>query len=103
MSRSGNGSPPPICSACAEVDPQLLRANVTVALFILVGAVLILPLQDTGSAAFVVTVLAMIVGVVFIGVIALFARSSTPRLPKADDKATGTRYTGRRPGGPPGP
>ena len=84
------------------MDPQLLRANVTVALFVLIGALLILPLQETGSAAFVVTVLAMIVGLVFIGVIALLARWSSPRVPKADDKASGTRYTGRRPGGPPG-
>lgn len=103
MSRSANVRRPPTFSPCAEVDPQLLRANVTVALFILVGALLILPMQDTGSAGFVVTVLAMIVGLVFIGLIALLARWSSPRPPKADDKATGTRYTGRRPGGPPGP
>ena len=82
------------------MDPQVLRANFALALFIIIGAVLILPFQDRSSAGFVVTVLAIIVGLLFVGAIALLARWSSPSIPSADDKGSRTRYTGKRPGGP---
>ena len=84
------------------MDPQVLRANFALAIFILVGAVVILPFQDTSSPSFVVTILAIIVGLLFVGAIALIARWSNPPVPNLDDKGKRTRYTGRRPGGPPG-
>jgi ABC-type transport system involved in cytochrome c biogenesis permease subunit len=68
------------------VDPSLLRGQFALALFILLLALLILPFQDRGSGAFVVTILAGMVALVFIGVIALAARWSVPRLPKKEDK-----------------
>lgn len=80
--------------------PELLRANFALALFIIIGALFILPFQDTSSAAFVVTVLAIVVGLIFVVAIALLARWSSPRIPNTDDKGSGTRYTGKRPGGP---
>jgi hypothetical protein len=40
-----------------------------------------LPFQPTNSAEFVVTVLAAIVGLVFVGLVALLARSSGSRPP----------------------
>jgi hypothetical protein len=67
------------------VDPGLLRGNLALALFILLLALLILPFQDRSSGAFVVTVLAVVVALLFIGAVALVARSSTPRVPKQDD------------------
>ena len=84
------------------MDPQLLRTNFAVAVFIILLGVLILPAQDPNSASFVVTVLAIGVGVLFIGAIALMARWAAPRIPKADDKGAWTGYNGPRPGGPAG-
>lgn len=82
------------------MDPQLLRGNFALALFIIIGALLILPFQHPSSAGFVVTVLAIVVGLLFVGAIMLVARWSSPRIPRVDDKETRTRYTGKRPGGP---
>ena len=82
------------------MDPHVLRANFALALFILIGALLVLPFEDPSSAGFVVTVLAIVVGLLFVGAITLLARWSSPRIPKADDKGRGTRYTDKRPGGP---
>jgi hypothetical protein len=82
------------------VDPNVLRANFALALFILIGALLILPFQDPSSANFVVTILAIVVALLFVGAIALLARWSSPRVPNTDDKESRTRYTGKRPGGP---
>ena len=67
------------------MDPGLLRGNLALALFILLLALLILPFQDRSSGAFVVTVLAVIVALLFIGAVALVARWSTPRVPKRED------------------
>jgi len=68
------------------VDPNLLRGNFALALFILLLALLILPFQDHGSGAFVVTILAIVVAFLFMGAIALAARWSAPRIPKGRDK-----------------
>ncbi len=81
------------------MDPQLLRGQFALALFILLLALLILPFQDPGSGGFVVTVLAIVVALVFIAAIALMVRWSSPGVPRTDDKPTGTDYNGRRPGG----
>jgi hypothetical protein len=67
------------------VDPGLLRGNLALALFILLLALLILPFQDRSSGAFVVTVLAVVVALLFIGAVALVARWATPRVPKQED------------------
>jgi hypothetical protein len=84
------------------MDPQLLRTNFSVAVFIILLGALILPAQDPSSAGFVVTIMAMGVGVLFIAAIALLARWAAPRVPKADDKEAWTGYNGSRPGGPAG-
>jgi hypothetical protein len=68
------------------LDPQLLRGQFALALFILLLALLILPFEDRGSGGFVVTILAALVALLFIGAVALLARWSTPRLPKQNDK-----------------
>ena len=67
------------------MDPGLLRGNLALALFILLLALLILPFQDRSSGAFVVTVLAVVVALLFIGAVALVVRWSTPRVPKRED------------------
>jgi hypothetical protein len=68
------------------VDPGLLRGNLALALFILLMALLILPFQDRSSGGFVVTILAALVALLFIGAIALVARWSAPRVPKGEDE-----------------
>jgi hypothetical protein len=69
------------------VDPALLRGNLALALFILLLALIILPSQDRASGAFVVTVLAVVVALLFIAAIWLLTRWLSPRLPpKEDDK-----------------
>ena len=63
-------------------------------------ALLMLPFQPSGSAEFVVTVLAAIVGLVFLGVVAWLARSAHPPLPRrADDQRKGynKRFSRRGP------
>ncbi len=66
------------------MDPQLLRGGFRIAFLILAAALVMLPFQPRDSAEFVVTVLAAIVGGVFVLGIALLARASNPRMP--DDK-----------------
>jgi O-antigen/teichoic acid export membrane protein len=69
------------------VDPALLRGNLALALFILLAALMILPFQDPASGAFVVTVLAVVVALLFIAAIWLLMRYFSPRMPpKEDDK-----------------
>jgi hypothetical protein len=68
------------------VDPGLLRGNLALALFILLLALLILPFQDRSSGAFVVTVLAVVVALLFIAAVAVVVRWSTPRVPKREDE-----------------
>jgi hypothetical protein len=63
------------------VDPIALQAAFRVAVLILLAALVMLPFQPTNSAEFVVTVLAAIVGLVFVGVVALLARLSGSRPP----------------------
>lgn len=67
------------------MDPALLRGNLALALFILLLAFMILPFQDRASGAFVVTVLAVIVALLFIAATWLVARWSTPRMPRKED------------------
>ena len=69
------------------MDPALLKGNLTLAIFILLTAVMLLPFQDRSSGAFVVTVLAVVVALLFIAATWLLARWLSPRLPpKEDDK-----------------
>lgn len=69
------------------MDPALLRGNLALALFILLLALIILPSQDRSSGAFVVTVLAVVVALLFIAAIWLLTRYFSPRMPpKEDDK-----------------
>jgi len=61
--------------------PLALHAALRVALLILLAALVMLPFQPTNSAEFVVTVLAAIVGLIFVGLVAVIARLSGSRPP----------------------
>lgn len=56
------------------MNPQMAKAGLGLGFFVIVAAALILPLQAPGSAEFVVTVLALIVGIVMVAVIAFAIR-----------------------------
>ena len=63
------------------MDPTALRAAFRVAILILIVALATLPLQPPNSAEFVVTGLAAVVGLLFVGLVALLARLSGSRPP----------------------
>ena len=63
------------------MDPIALQAAFRVAVLILVAALVMLPFQQANSAEFVVTVLAAVVGLIFVGLVALLARLSSSRPP----------------------
>lgn len=56
------------------MNPQAAKAGLTLALFVAMASALILPLQPAGSAEFVVTTFALVVGLLGAGVIALAIR-----------------------------
>ncbi|HEY8785467.1 MAG TPA: hypothetical protein VIN63_03205 [Candidatus Limnocylindria bacterium] len=63
------------------MDPIALQAALRVAILILLAALVMLPFQPANSAEFVVTVLAAIVGLVFVGLVVVLARLSGSRPP----------------------
>jgi amino acid transporter len=68
-----------------------LQAAFRIAVLILIVALVMLPFQPTNSAEFVVTVMAAVVGLIFVGVVALFARlsGSRPPNPRPVDRVSG--------------
>jgi len=63
------------------VDPIAFQAALRVAVLILIVAVAMLPFQPPNSAEFVVTVLAAVVGLIFVVLVAVVVRLSTSRPP----------------------
>ncbi len=56
------------------MNPQAAKSGLALALFVVIASVLMLPLQAPGSAEFVVTVIALVVGLLSLGVIAFAIR-----------------------------
>jgi hypothetical protein len=73
------------------VDPIALQAAFRVALLILIAALVMLPFQPANSAEFVVTVMAAVVGLIFVGLVAVSARlsGSRPPNPRPVDRVSG--------------
>jgi hypothetical protein len=73
------------------MDPIALQAALRVAILILLASLFMLPFQPPNSAEFVVTVLAAIVGLLFVGLVALLARlsGSNPPNPRTVDRVSG--------------
>jgi hypothetical protein len=63
------------------VDPIAFQAALRVAVLILIVAVAMLPFQPPNSAEFIVTVLAAVVGLIFVLLVAVMVRLSTSRPP----------------------
>jgi uncharacterized membrane-anchored protein len=79
------------------VDPLLLRSAFRLGFVILLLALVILPFEDRSSPEFVATVLAVIVGSIFVGIVVVLARSTLPPQPRPHernsvDKATVKEY-----------
>lgn len=81
------------------MDPSLLQGAFRLGFVILALSLLVLPFEDRSSAEFVATVLAAVIGLLFIGIVTVLARSSLPPPPRSQartsvDKASGKGYNG---------
>ncbi len=74
--------------------PELFRAGFRIGVLILLLSLLMLPFQPTGTPQFVVTVLALIVGLLFVVAVALLVRASRPAIPR--DNVVRTSYNAAR-------
>ena len=79
------------------MDPLLLQSAFRLGFVILVLALLVLPFEDRSSAEFVATVLAALIGLLFVGIVTVLARASLPPSPRSParrsvDKANGKDY-----------
>jgi hypothetical protein len=74
------------------MSPEIGQAATRIALFMIIGAGLTLLLVPRGSAEFVVLILTICMGLIMLGIVALFARLGTaPRWDKARSKGSGSR------------
>ncbi|TMG57572.1 MAG: hypothetical protein E6H84_00525 [Chloroflexi bacterium] len=78
------------------MDPLLLRGAFRLGFVILLLGLVILPFEAPSSAEFVATVMAVIVGAIFVGIVAVLARSTLPPPPRraqnSVDKGTVKEY-----------
>jgi len=88
------------------MDPLLLRGAFRLGVVILALSLLVIPFEDRSSAEFVAAVLAALIGLLFVGIVTVLARSSLPPPPRSParklvDKAGGKDYnvSDSRPGG----
>ena len=65
------------------MDPQVLRAGFRVAIFVTVTAALLLVFEPVDSAEFVVSAMALAIGLTFASLVAVLVWYSTPRMPRA--------------------
>jgi hypothetical protein len=79
------------------MDPELLKGGFRIGFLIAIVALVTLPFQRPESAEFVVTVLALVMGALFAGLVVLVARLSSPPIPRSDDKPAPSRYNSEIP------
>jgi len=65
------------------MDPQILKAGFRIAIFVTATAGLLLLFEPRDSAEFVVSVLALAIGLAFVSLVAVLVWYSTPRIPRA--------------------
>jgi len=70
------------------VDPILLQGAFRIGFLILALSLLVLPFEDRSSAEFVATVLAALMGLLFVGIVTVLARSSLPPPPRSQARTT---------------
>ena len=77
------------------MDPALLQSAFRLGFVILALSLLVLPFEDRSSAEFVATVLAALIGLLFIGIVTVLARSSLPPPPRSQARTTVDKGTGK--------
>ena len=70
------------------MDPILLQGAFRLGFLILALSLVVLPFEDRSSAEFVATVLAAVMGLLFIGIVTVLARSSVPPPPRSQARTT---------------
>jgi protein-S-isoprenylcysteine O-methyltransferase Ste14 len=73
------------------VDPQILRAGFRVAVLVAGVALLLLIFEPRDSAEFVVSAMALVIGLIFMSLVAVLVWYSTPRMPKAHNASVQRR------------
>jgi hypothetical protein len=81
------------------VDPGLLRGAFRIGFLVAILALITLPFQPPDSAEFVVTVLALVIGVMFAVFVVLVARLTSPPIPGRRDKVRPSGYNSHIPTG----
>jgi hypothetical protein len=65
------------------VDPQVLRAGFRIAVLIAGVALFLLLLEPRDSAEFVVSAMALVIGLTFMALVTVLVWYSTPKMPRA--------------------
>ncbi len=65
------------------MDPQILRAGFRTALLVTAVAAILLFFEPRDSAEFVVSVMALVIGLIFVLLVAVLVWYSTPKMPRA--------------------
>lgn len=73
------------------MDPQILRAGFRIAGFVTATAAVLLLFEPRDSAEFVVSAMALMVGLLFLSIVAVLVWYSTPKLPRAHNASVQRR------------
>ena len=73
------------------MDPQILRAGFRIAVLIAGVALLLLVFEPRDSAEFVVSAMALVIGLTFMALVAVLVRYSTPQMPRAHNASVQRR------------
>ena len=73
------------------MDPQILKAGFRIAMFVTATAAVLLLFEPHDSAEFVVSAMALAVGVLFVSIVAVLVRYSTPQMPPAHNASVQRR------------
>ncbi|HEV2249678.1 MAG TPA: hypothetical protein VGT60_04145 [Candidatus Limnocylindria bacterium] len=73
------------------MDPQILRAGFRIATFVTATAALLVVIEPRDSAEFVVSAMALVIGLTFVSVVAVLVWYSTPKLPRAHNASVQRR------------
>ena len=78
------------------IGGEVARAALRLASLLVLLSVVTLVYQDRSSAEFIVSIMALVVGVTFLAVVLVFMRWGTTRLPARRDNAGSKDYTEAR-------
>jgi protein-S-isoprenylcysteine O-methyltransferase Ste14 len=73
------------------VDPQILSAGFRIAVFVTVTAVVLLAFEPRDSAEFIVSAMALAIGLIFVALVAVLVWWSTPKMPRAHNASVQRR------------